>query len=62
AAERLRAAVAALKTQVGGVMVRITVSIGVAQSTGEDRLDDAIARADAALYVAKQSGRNQVAA
>lgn len=62
AAERLRAAVAALETQAGGVKVRITVSIGVAQSAGDDRLDDAIARADAALYLAKQSGRDQVAA
>lgn len=62
AAERLRAAVAALETRVSGVKLHITVSIGVAQSTGDDRLDDAIARADAALYVAKQSGRDQVAA
>lgn len=62
AAERLRAAVAGVETQVGGVKVRVTVSIGVAQSTGDDHFDDAIARADAALYVAKQSGRNRVAA
>lgn len=63
AAERLRAAAAAaVEIVVGGARVRITVSIGVAQSTGDDRLDDAIARADAALYAAKLGGRNQVAA
>lgn len=62
AAERLRAAVAALEVQTSGMRLRITISIGVAQSTGDDRLDDAIARADAALYAAKLSGRNRVAA
>lgn len=62
AAERLRAAVAGLETEAGGLRLRITISIGVAQSTGDDRLDDAIARADAALYAAKQAGRNRVAA
>jgi len=38
-----------------------TVSLGVsALSDHETSLDDAVARADQALYLAKQHGRNQV--
>lgn len=61
-AERLRAAVEAQLFKVNaGVIVRITVSVGVAswpaQAGGAQAL---VAAADAALYVAKQSGRNRV--
>ena len=36
------------------------LAIGVAQAAGPDRLDAAVREADAALYEAKNGGRNQV--
>jgi len=39
---------------------RITVSIGVTASTGEDTVSTMLRRADAALYTAKHAGRNCV--
>jgi diguanylate cyclase (GGDEF)-like protein len=55
-AERLRKAV--LEANPGGV--RVTVSIGVALRRPEDNLENVLARADAALYRAKNNGRDQV--
>jgi diguanylate cyclase (GGDEF)-like protein len=55
-AERLRKAI--LEANPGGV--RVTVSIGVALRHAEDNLDDVLARADTALYRAKNDGRDQV--
>jgi len=46
----------------GERLARITMSVGVAQFSGNEDLDDLIGRADAALYTAKNNGRNQVAA
>ncbi|MGV6395115.1 sensor domain-containing diguanylate cyclase [Pseudomonas caspiana] len=40
--------------------VQVTVSIGLAELQPDDTLHSLIARADSALYRAKQSGRNQV--
>lgn len=40
--------------------VQVTVSIGLAERQPDDTLHSLIARADSALYRAKQSGRNQV--
>lgn len=58
-AERLRAAVADLQVE---DLPRVTVSIGCAVSDPEDTgADDALKRADAALYTAKERGRNRVA-
>jgi diguanylate cyclase (GGDEF)-like protein len=59
-AERVRAAVAA--TVVAGPTgpVRATVSIGVAELKPGDQLDTLLARADAALYRAKEAGRDRV--
>ncbi|WP_043309577.1 sensor domain-containing diguanylate cyclase [Pseudomonas sp. ML96] len=43
-----------------GVNLRVTTSIGVTELQGEESLERLIARADRALYRAKQSGRNRV--
>ena len=65
-AERIRAAVAALRFIApgasGGERLSVTVSIGVAALDGGDRREfkDLLAVADAALYRAKASGRDQV--
>ncbi len=61
-AERLRAAIEACPhTSDKGVSIKVTSSLGVAQfAAGVERGEDLIARADAALYHAKESGRNQV--
>ena len=43
------------------VVKQITVSIGVAMALGEDKNEEeALRRADVALYQAKESGRNTV--
>src|SRR5690606_23789927 len=42
----------------GGILPGVTVSIGMAQMRDRDGLESLIARADAALYKAKQQGRN----
>ncbi|MEK1906135.1 MAG: GGDEF domain-containing protein [Pseudomonas sp.] len=43
-----------------GVLPGVTVSIGLAQMQPKDSLEALIARADAALYSAKQQGRNRL--
>jgi diguanylate cyclase (GGDEF)-like protein len=43
-----------------GVNLHVTTSIGITELHGDDSLDRLIARADRALYRAKQSGRNRV--
>jgi diguanylate cyclase (GGDEF)-like protein len=65
-AERVRVAIAGLRIiapgVTGGERVSVTVSIGVAALDGGDRREfaDLMAAADAALYRAKGSGRDQV--
>jgi len=65
-AERIRASVAGLSLiapgATGGERVQVTVSIGVAALDGGDKREfaDLLAAADAALYRAKGSGRDQV--
>jgi len=61
AAERLRAATEALLVEQDGVRIDFTLSIGVAVLADDATLDQWVARADAALYRAKQAGRNRVA-
>jgi diguanylate cyclase (GGDEF)-like protein len=59
--EKIRGAVEALELPVGGKMIKITISVGVAGFP--DCASDPpslIQEADAAMYRAKQNGRNQV--
>jgi diguanylate cyclase (GGDEF)-like protein len=64
-AERLRSYVAGLAIPVddedeSAGCIRLTISVGVASLDGEDReLTDLMAAADAALYHAKETGRNK---
>jgi diguanylate cyclase (GGDEF)-like protein len=64
-AERLRAHIAGMSIPVGddlqsGPAVRVTISVGVASLDGASHeLTDMIAAADAALYYAKETGRNR---
>ena len=63
--ERVRQAVAALQLEnpQGGEPVHFTVSIGISELyPGDATATPMMARADAALYLAKQEGRNQVRA
>ncbi len=57
-AERLRAAIEAAFFPAAG---RVTCSFGVATRLPGESVKDLVARADAALYAAKEGGRNRVA-
>jgi two-component system cell cycle response regulator len=59
AAERLRAAVAAAPVEAAGTSLPVTISAGWAHWAG-DTPDDLLARADRALYKAKDAGRDAV--
>lgn len=59
-AENLRAAVASTFHQRTDGLNGITISLGVADFREDDVLDNLLARADLALYAAKNSGRNKV--
>jgi diguanylate cyclase (GGDEF)-like protein/PAS domain S-box-containing protein len=59
-AERLRAAVADGPIEVGHDALGVTVSIGLAAREPGQAVDELLQRADAALYTAKQDGRNLV--
>jgi two-component system cell cycle response regulator len=61
-AERLRAAIADRPIAVPGVMLNVTVSIGTAITRGPVGADRLVAASDAALYRAKERGRNRVEA
>jgi diguanylate cyclase (GGDEF)-like protein len=58
-AERVRRAVGAMDEP---DFPNVTVSIGLAATENGETLDDALAHADAALYVAKREGRNRCVA
>jgi len=62
AAERIRAATEALVIEHHEYDIRFTLSVGIAALSADATLDQWIARADAALYEAKQGGRNRVVA
>lgn len=60
-AERLRAAIALMKVPIDGTIIGVTASIGLSEFVhAETTIDKALARADAALYRAKQLGRDRV--
>jgi diguanylate cyclase (GGDEF)-like protein len=61
-AERIRKRVNSPDFETSAGPVRVTISLGIAQLTDrpEETLDSLIDQADQALYLAKNSGRNQV--
>lgn len=59
--ERIRKRIASMAIDVGGSeALSVTVSIGIAQMAPRRPIDEITDRADRALYMAKESGRNQV--
>ena len=60
-AERIRASVENTPANTGGQQIAVTISIGLSAIHPEDRNDQqALERADLALYAAKHSGRNRI--
>ena len=59
-AERVRVRVAGDHIRHHSASIRATLSLGIAEARNSDSVDDLIARADGALYAAKQAGRNCV--
>ena len=59
-AERIRAEVEVPHFGVTNQLIAVTVSLGVTHSRDGDSPEEALARADRALYKAKRAGRNQV--
>jgi diguanylate cyclase (GGDEF)-like protein len=60
-AERLRQTIEAANVERNGEFIKFTVSIGVSEPNQTDTCaDDAVRRADRALYAAKSAGRNRV--
>lgn len=58
--DHLRQHIAATALQASGHSVRVTVSMGVTLFEAGEGLDEVATRADAALYRAKQAGRNSI--
>jgi len=61
-AERLRTAVDDTPVVNGELSLGISVSLGTALSLAKEGVDELVARADVALYSAKETGRNRVVA
>ena len=61
-AERIRTAIESLCVEHEGRRIDVTASGGIAALSAGATLDAWVARADAALYRAKQSGRNRIVA
>jgi diguanylate cyclase (GGDEF)-like protein len=60
-ADRLRQAIADLRLPASGDIAQVTASVGVAMlSPGQQTMQQALLRADIALYAAKARGRNRV--
>lgn len=60
--ERVRKAAETLNIQFRSEKMGVTLSIGIAEITQDMTVQDAFRKADQALYLAKRSGRNRVAA
>jgi diguanylate cyclase (GGDEF)-like protein len=60
AAERLRRAVEAAEIHHHGITLRTTASFGLAMLSPDCSMERLLGAADAALYTAKQQGRNKV--
>jgi len=60
AAERLRACIADRPIAVKGIEIPVTISIGGTEYHPGESFDEAFLRADAAVYRAKEAGRNRV--
>jgi diguanylate cyclase (GGDEF)-like protein len=56
----MRAAIEAEPIMIDGKSIGVTVSVGVSQLHREETVESLMARADHALYEAKNSGRNVV--
>jgi len=59
--DRMLACVRASRIQIEGDSLTLTVSVGIAQHQDEESLSNTLSRADRALYLAKQAGRDRVA-
>jgi len=59
-AEQLRLKIEQAQFSAGTQAASVTVSIGVSQYDGTESCEEAIGRADAGLYAAKNGGRNRV--
>ncbi len=59
-ANRIRERIEQTQMAVDGKFITISVSIGVTAVNNQESFDDALLRADKALYEAKEQGRNQV--
>lgn len=59
-AERIRSSIEQSRFPNLGPNFKVTVSLGVTAFAGKEDIPNMIARADKALYRAKESGRNRV--
>jgi diguanylate cyclase (GGDEF)-like protein len=60
-AERIRSSIERHTIAYGMETIRITASLGVSTLNKQDSIESFVKRADAAMYTAKNNGRNQVA-
>ncbi|MGB9521496.1 MAG: GGDEF domain-containing protein, partial [Anaerolineales bacterium] len=61
-ADRIRQKVAQEPFSISGQQIQITISIGIVDYNGEDDLMRLLEKADQAMYLAKQNGRNRIEA